>query len=844
MTRTLLKTALRDGLRRPWFTLLLILSVALGVAVVVAVDLANASAERAFQLSTEAVVGKATHQIVGGPEGVDERIYRDLRVTYGDRLSAPVIQEYARAEELGGQTVRVLGVDLLAEPPFRTYLSTGAAVSLDALAAFYAQPGAILLSAESAARFGLKPGDRITLQVGTGPRPVTIVGLLHPPNEISARALEGLMLADISTAQELFGMEGKLSRIDLIATPEVAAEIAARLPAGLRLVPASEQANTVTQLTAAFQLNLTAFSLLALAVGMFLIYNTVMFSVVQRRRILGILRCLGVTGREIFALILLEAGVSGAIGAVLGIGLGLLLGRLTVGLVTQTINDLYFSVTVRGVELGPDTFVKGLLLGIGAALVAALLPALEAASVPAVTVLQRSDLEARVRRWIPTLGKAAAGLLLLGSLLLALVQNNVALSFAGVFLALFGVTLGVPAFTILLMRLAVVTLGRIGLVGRMAARTVTTALSRTSVAIAALMVAVSVTIGVTIMIASFRSTVENWLDQTLRADVYISSPISGADVSGAIDSSVPDRVRAVPGIDGVETLRSVTVHAPDLGEVRLNAATSVRVRDARIFRFTSGAPEEIWNRVARGAVIVTEPFANRHHVSLGAALRLQTDRGVQTFPVVGIYYDYSSDQGAILMNLEVYQSYWNDREITGVSAYVAPGQDAARVEDRVRAALAGTGLVVESHQALREAALVIFDRTFAITATLRLIAIVVAFIGVLSALMALQLERTREFGTMRAVGMTLPQLWRLTLLESGLVGATAGLLAIPTGLGLAVILIYVINLRSFGWTIFFNPAPEVYLQALAVSVTAALLAAVYPMVRLAQLEPVAALREE
>jgi putative ABC transport system permease protein len=212
--------------------------------------------------------------------------------------------------------------------------------------------------------------------------------------------------------------------------------------------------------------------------------------------------------------------------------------------------------------------------------------------------------------------------------------------------------------------------------------------------------------------------------------------------------------------------------------------------------------------------------------------------------VVGVSYDYSSDQGYVLMALDVYRRHWDDNNISSVAAYVSPDANLAQVEDAVRAALSGSIVVIQSNRALRQTALVIFDRTFAITSTLRVIAVVVAFIGVLSALMALQLERTRELGTLRAAGMTLPQLWRLMLLETGLMGATAGLLSIPTGLAMAAVLIYVINLRSFGWTIFFTAVPEVYVQALIVSIVAALLAAIYPMRRLSRMEVAAALRSE
>lgn len=196
------------------------------------------------------------------------------------------------------------------------------------------------------------------------------------------------------------------------------------------------------------------------------------------------------------------------------------------------------------------------------------------------------------------------------------------------------------------------------------------------------------------------------------------------------------------------------------------------------------------------------------------------------------------------MSFDVYRRFWNDASVTAMGVYVPREADPHQLEDAIRATLGDAHVIVQSNQSLRQAALVIFDRTFAITAALRVIAMVVAFIGVLGALMALQLERTRELGTLRATGMTLDQLWRLTLLESGLMGATAGMLAIPTGLILSAILIYIINLRSFGWTIFFEPAPEVYAQALVIAIVAALLAAVYPMWRLGRLQVAEALREE
>jgi putative ABC transport system permease protein len=242
---------------------------------------------------------------------------------------------------------------------------------------------------------------------------------------------------------------------------------------------------------------------------------------------------------------------------------------------------------------------------------------------------------------------------------------------------------------------------------------------------------------------------------------------------------------------------------------------------------------------------VSEPFAFRHGVPpRGGSVALLSDRGLLKFPVAGIYYDYATEQGAVMMAREIYERHWDDRARSSVAAYVVPGRDPAAVTDAVRRALAGRELRVVENRALRRAALRIFDRTFAVTEALRVLAVFVAFIGVCSALLALQVERTRELATLLALGLLPRQLWGLTLLETGLIGLAAGLLSLPTGLALAVILIEIINVRSFGWTMQLQLQPHVLVQALAVSVLAALLAAVYPVRRLQRMSVAAALRQE
>jgi putative ABC transport system permease protein len=249
--------------------------------------------------------------------------------------------------------------------------------------------------------------------------------------------------------------------------------------------------------------------------------------------------------------------------------------------------------------------------------------------------------------------------------------------------------------------------------------------------------------------------------------------------------------------------------------------------------------------VQAGAVIVSEPFAYRNDLHpQGQAIELMTDQGSTTFDVVGVFYDYSTDRGTILMTLETYRRYWQDESITSIAVYVESDAETELVLERLQTYFAGTGLQVQSNRALRGLALEIFDRTFMITSALRVLAVVVAFIGVLSALLALQLERRREFATLQALGLTGAGLWRLMLLETGLIGASAGLLAMPTGAILALVLVYVINLRSFGWTIQLQADGWIFLQAFVVALLAAWLAAVYPSWKLVRMKVADSLRRE
>ncbi len=854
MVPVLQRVGWRFLLRRPWQTFLMVLGIALGVAVVVSIDLANASAERAFELSTQTVAGKATHQVTGGPQGLDDRLFLQIKMMPGAQASAPVIDRYVSSPQLGNQPLQLLGIDPFSEGPFRSYLGGGTALDTGQLSRFLTQPGALLISAGNAARYGLKTGDRVTLSVDGNPQPAFIVGLVDPSDTLSRRTLDGLILADISTAQELTGRVGRLDRIDLILPQDSSlaiGSIKAILPADASVSPVAARQGTVEQMTQAFRTNLTALSLLALVVGLFLIYNSMTFSVVQRRPLFGTLRCLGVTRGEVFRMVAVEALAVGVIGSVLGLGLGVLLGQSTVKMVSQTVNDLYFTTTVRDVGLPVVSVVKGALMGVFATLLTSLPPAWEAASVPPRAALSRSGLESQARVSVRRAAVFGVGSLLLGAVIFALPGKGLGTGFAGTFAVVLGFAL-FSALVLLAFAGAVLPLtGKLfGMLGRMAPRNLVNSLSRTSVAVASLMVAVAVTIGVSLMIGSFRYTVVVWLAQSLQGDVYVSAPGFNSNTAAAeIDPRLIAQIERTSGVARTDLLRVANVDSP-LGMVNVAASSNQQTGLERLYMTRDGAPDQTWQAMENGAVVISEPLANRLNIpSRGGKLDLSTPQGLKTFPVVGIYYDYSSSEGKAVMALDVYRRLWQDDAVTALALRLSPGSQADEVtraiqDELAREAPGSQQLIVRPNAELRRDVMAVFDRTFAITGALNILATLVAFVGVLSSLLLLQLEKQREVGILRALGLTARQLWGLVMLETGLMGIAAGLLAMPTGYTLSLILVYIINRRSFGWTLQMALTPWPFLEALAVAVTAALLAGIYPAYREGKMPAADAIRYE
>ena len=827
-------------LRHPWQLVLSLLGIVIGVAVIVAVDLANSSARKAFLLSMDAITGEATHQVIGGPNGLPESVYRDLRTQEGLTNVAPIVEGTVNVD---GVALQLLGIDLFAEQAMRSF--TGATTDGDSdgdnsslFVNFLLQPGAVTTTEQTARDLGIAVGDTFAVSIGGRPQTARLFATFAGDD-----SLDRVFVADIATAQEWLDRPGWLSRIDVrIADGDTAMlqQLGAALQPGTQLLSAAGRTRSTAEMSQAFMTNLTAMSLLALLVGLFLIFNAVNFSVLQRRGLVGVLRALGLTRRQLLAMILIEAAVVGLVASIAGILLGAVLGEQLLDLVSRTINDLYFRVNVTDVSVSPFSVTKGLVAGVGAALVAAALPAIEATSYQPRLALTRSVIERRAKSALPVVtlagvaGMAAAIALILSS------GTSLVAGLTAVFLLILGFALCVPLFVRLSSSLAAPPAARLGGTwARMAVAGIASGLSRTGIAIVALAVALSATIGISVMVDSFRGSVNAWLVQTLQADVY-----TGTLREGSMD---PELIAAIRNIDGVVDMSTrKRANVEDAGgrtQLRVFELPPQSYSGAELLDADPAVAWLAWEN--EDAVFVSEPYAYQNDVTAGDNITLPTDRGPQAFEVAATFQSFDINASGIMMSRKTYARYFQDTSVDSLGLYLGDGTDVEAVVDEIRRLSDGwQQLYINSNAGLRDESLRIFDRTFVITDVLYWLTLGVAFIGILSAMLALQLERAREFATLRALGMTPGQVGGMITAQTGVIGLLSGLAAIPLGIVMAYVLIKVINRRAFGWQIDMTVAPDILVVSVVFAVGAALLAGLYPAWRAGQSQPAIAMREE
>ncbi len=836
--------------------LLNVLSVALGVAVYLAIQIANHSANRAFAASVDLVAGKAELQITAPVGGLRDDVLPAVTQHAGIKAATPLVRGLVTLPDLPGEYLQILGIDVFTNEPFRTFeLSDfGAQGSFD-VQGWLGDPRAIALSEEFARLHKLAAGDTLRAQVNGREHTLRIAFLMR--GGAGGTPDEHFAAMDIGWAQELFGRRGMLGAIQLQLTDkakrdEIIASLRPLVPPDAGIASPAQRNQQIENMLGGFQLNLTAMSLVSLLVGMFLIYNTVSASVVRRRREIGILRSLGVTRNEVRGLFLGEAIALGILGVLVGCIGGVLLAQVLVGTVAKTISSLYVLLSVRETALTPWMFASAAVLGVLSVVVAAWLPAAAAAKMKpagalhAGAVVEEAQTLSPAWFWFGLLCIFAAGV----ASYLALTTGPPWIGFGAAFFVLVGFSFIVPSvtsrFSAIASRVLSGAMRRVGkalLEPTLAAGNLSRSLVRNSVTIAALAAAVAMTIGVSVMVFSFRKTVEVWLDQTLAADLFIAP--GSNEMAGASGFMPPEAIRyleAHPSVAAVDTFRELNLPVRD----RTVIVAVVRGTDRRNVQFLYGDGAAIMQRFyAEPCVIVSESFTRRHRMKDGDLLELPTPQGPRQFPIAGTFYDYTRDQGIVYMSQATFLPIWNDDRVHSVAVYLHPGGSPADVASAFRTEMSAAGqFITFSNRELRTRIFEIFDQTFAVTYVLRTIAVIVAIIGICLTLTTLITERTRELAVLRAIGGSAAQLRKLLLWESGMIGLLAALVGLASGVCLSFVLTGVINRAFFGWTIQLA-FPWSSLAFTPVWIVAAgIIAGVFPAWRAGRLALAGALRTE
>jgi len=840
------------GRRRPIRALLPVVGVAIGVAAVAAIHHANRSVIESFRESARAVAGRSDLVVVGA-RGVPLDAIERLRFLWRIGSFAPLVSGSAVLDDGTGEVVSILGTDYGAEGAVRDMRLVAPATGAER--ARLLSSGTVLLPISFASRHGFRIGSRVPLSSGGVRTQVTVGGLLALSG--LARAAGGDMLVtDLFTAGRLVGKSGFVDRVDVVLDAGVSAdaarrEIARRLPPGLSVEPAGRAAVEAGRMARAFRFNLNALGSLTLLVGMFLVANAVSISVLRRRPEIATLRSLGTSRASIFTAFAVEGLAVGAAGTLAGEVGGLVLARIALSAVSGTVSSVYApAAKISAAGFGAPVLAAAA-AGALSSFLAVLLPAVEATRVsPAPAMRPGSAEQVRRRRLWPRAAGAALALVFAAVLSRAKpVAGFPYFGFAAVALVVVALALVSPIAVRAGAESTRLLLARIfGPAGRLATAFFGGSLARNAVAVTALAMALGMTLAMITTVASMRETVRTWVESSLRADVWVR-PASGR--AGAVVGDLPAEVvpflQSVPGVAAVDPIR--VREASDAS----GRALTVGASDFRVLARAGGAPlldGRDSRKTAEAArrdreVLVSEPYARRFGASRGDIASLQTPKGLRSFRIAGVYRDFTSDRGTVLLDRSLYLDLFGDTRVTSAGILAREGIWPDDLRRRIRAAVHGRFAVdVTTNRELRRQVLRIFDHTFAVTRALEGIAVVVAVLGIANALVASAVERRRSFGLLRALGATRRQIRSAVLLEALLAGGVATVAAVAAGAAFAALLIGVINPQSFGWS-FVPRVPIGRLAAAAAFVLLASLAAgLVPGRIAAATDPAAALSEE
>ena len=836
---------------RSFRTTLTVVGVAVGVAAALAIYLANQAVFSSFQRAITKVVGEATIHISGAERRLDETLVERIRLHPDVRAVHPYLSQSVTLETTDGdaRTSMVWGLDLLEVLGKETGMRQASGeeeYSLDPLL----NRDAIFVDRELAASLGVSGGDPVTVHVGPRRFGGTVSRLLTFSDDETR--WDSMVIMDIAAAQVQLDRLGQLDGVDVVTVSGVSVdhviqELQASLGPSVLVSRPSQRDAQVQRMLTSFQLNLTTLSMVGLFVGTFLVYNAVGFSVVQYRREIGILRAIGMARGHIALLFLGEAIIAGTVGGGLGSVLGSGLAYWLVGLERETVSELYGIATLGELPLSMPVLLGGCLLGMVLSVLGALGPCLEASrTAPALAIApgQYETTRHHHGRWT----FLAVGVLSLAGLLSlpGPVDGLPVFGYAAAFCVLLGCTLLSP-LGIHLLGLAALKMPALRIVSRtsrsgfspgsmtrLAVDQIARSSGRNSVTLSAFMVGIAIVVGVGVMIESFRDTVEHWIDQTLMADLVMTPHEEGLDADPRenvfhISPDMVQRVGAVPGVAAVDPYRQVRMQVGSTQAYVAARDLALHAERSRYLFVDGDSARRLRQAIEEQGVVVSEVLAQRLRVNVGDVLSLPTGVGQKDFPVIGVFYDYATDGGKIVLDRSLYERWWGDRTATVLAIYLDPGSDDRRVRDDLKKALDPVLPVsIISNKELRAHILEIFDRTFRLTYGLEIVTVIVGLLGIINTLLTTVVERQREFATFRAIGGSRRQVQGLVVCESLCLGFLGLGLGVLSGILLAALLISVINKQSFGWTIHMAVPSQTILEAVLVAGITGLLAGYLP----------------
>ncbi len=842
-------------------TLMTISGICLGVAAIISIGIVNKSVLRSFEDSINRVTGRAALQVTAAASGFPESVIDRVQNVPGVEYAVPVIDTQGILVGAKEPSLMILGVDVLQDGNIRDYKLSEENADIPDPLLFLARPDSIILTKELAEREGIKIDQTIEVQTVRGIRTFRVRGLLNP--EGPARTMGGnIAIMDYPAAQMAFGKEGRIDRIDVSLLggedlETVRDRIKKAVPEGYNVVTPEGRTRQVELLVSNFQKNINLISFIAVFVGMYLIYNAVSISVVQRRKEIGILRALGTTRKEIISLFLGETFVLAIIGSAIGVGVGIFFARSAMGAVTDAVSELYVRTSVTEIAISWPNLVIGFVTGIIASLGAALFPAVTSTRISPISAIRSvpySDdgflSHAKLRLTSLLFVSCALVLLFLYTTFpSSRLLHTTTTMFTATILLLLGISLAMPTvLQVFLVFFRYALSSRVGAAGRLAGLNLQKNIGRNSVAAAAIFYGISVFVSSAGIIYSTKTSVIEWIDSYVRGDIIVTSghPVAS---TGAQNIPMPvemwKAIEKVPGVLSADPFRKIWVDYR-ARRILLLALDVPRRMEYSPFLTARGTRADMKRLLPSGDYIaMNEALSRQEHLKPGDTIMLPTPQGPVAFAIAVINVDYSSDSGSILMDIHTYQRYWKEYLADSFSVKVKPGESVQTVRDELVSRFGkDRKLFALPSKEFRDEIRKIIDQGFAVNHAVNAITLLIAGLGIIVTLLASVLERTREIGILRSIGMLRGQVSGVVVVESILLGIIGGSLGACAGMIIGWMslegflrgdygasLRYHVDFVSIGW-------------ALVLSMLLAVLAGLYPARRAAKTNIVEALSYE